>query len=306
MSVGVVIGRFQINELHTGHLALLGCVNQTHDKMLILIGVRQAETSDIHPLGFESRRAMLQEAYSDATILPIIDRRDDHIWSLAVDEMIQSVYGHEYEAVFHVGRDSFASHYHGRYEVIEHNFCMVDIASRKARQGLKDGILVTPEARAGAIHAIMNLPHRHTLMVDMFVFLPTEDSYRVLVGAKTGEQGWRLPGGRVESGETFARAASRELREETGINLTDGIKGWRIVGDFDINDWRVDDTERVTYKTVLMIAEHSWGAPTAGDDLADVAWQNVEELNVVEEHRPLIAAAVGFLKGAKIEQANSD
>lgn len=53
----------------------------------------------------------------------------------------------------------------------------------------------------GAVNVIAGLPNKILLIMDM-----GEDKPR-----------WKFPGGHVEKGETYAQAATRELREETGI-----------------------------------------------------------------------------------------
>ena len=58
------------------------------------------------------------------------------------------------------------------------------------------------------------------LVVDIVVLRQAEGSYEVLLAKRAIEpcKGmWTVPGGHLDQGERFDEAASRELREETGI-----------------------------------------------------------------------------------------
>jgi bifunctional NMN adenylyltransferase/nudix hydrolase len=266
--------------------------------MFILVGVRPAEQSDTNPLNFETRRIMLNEKYPQAIVMPVADCRSDEEWSKRVDTIIQTAYQYDIKARFHVGRDSFVSHYSGKYPAEEHQFGLVDLGATEVRKEIKNGILASSEARLGAINAIMNLPPRQTLMVDMAMWRMSVDfSYELLVGRKEGEKEWRLPGGQVEAGENFRQAAAREMYEETQMIPTDGVASWEYVSDFYIEDWRVQDTEKVVYHSVLMTSRYAMGKAIGGSDLPEVKWiwssalhKNMHE--IVKEHRPLVQAAM--------------
>ncbi|GAA1057575.1 hypothetical protein GCM10017608_17560 [Agromyces luteolus] len=103
----------------------------------------------------------------------------------------------------------------------------------------------------------------------------TDDDGRVLLvkrGAAPQRGRWSVPGGRLEPGESFADAAAREVREETGLRVAVGPELWRIRlptadgGEFDIRDFA---------------ATVEGGALAAGDDAADARWFAPGELHRV-------------------------
>lgn len=83
---------------------------------------------------------------------------------------------------------------------------------------------------------------------------------------------YAFPGGRVESGETLAEAARREVIEETGALITD----LRHLVDIDIPSEA--DAGQVEFVLSVHAARFQGGTVTAGDDAAAVAWFSVEEM----------------------------
>ena len=92
------------------------------------------------------------------------------------------------------------------------------------------------------------------------IALIRDEHRRVLLVKQTGGPfvgSWLLPGGRIENDESAVHAAVREVREETGLTMTDAthVATYRTIGDgYDI--------------TVLMYAGPAIGtlAPERGSD----------------------------------------
>lgn len=105
---------------------------------------------------------------------------------------------------------------------------------------------------------------RPQVAVGAFVF---DDAGRVLLvrrGRPPGEGLWTVPGGKVEPGERLADAVAREVREETGLDVTCGAL--------------VDVIERIVaapdggpgwHYVILDYVAHGAGAPVPGDDVTD-------------------------------------
>ncbi len=299
--VGVIIGRFQTNKLHEGHINLISQVLSQHKKTIILIGISRIQNTKKNPLDFASRRAMISELFPSVIVLPVMDQRYDENWSSDVDRAISLPFG-EKSALIYGSRDSFIPHYKGKFPVIElepsseHN--ATNIREEIARETLE-----TSDFRAGVIYSAFNQRAVTYPTVDICAY---NDEGEILMARKPNEKYWRFVGGFVDPTDaSYEEAARREFNEETGGNCV--INSLRYVLSHRVADWRYAKEES-GIMTTLFLAHRQMGFAKASDDIADVKWIPIREFSnyngvrtkVMPEHREMMIALVNKVYDEKL------
>ena len=121
-----------------------------------------------------------------------------------------------------------------------------------------------------------------TERVELTVLCLVQDGDRILLQnrVKKDWQGYTLPGGHVEKGESFVDAVQREMREETGLTVLDP----RLVGvkQFPLEEGR--------YLVLLFKAEHFSGRLKSSDE-GEMVWverSRLSELRTVADFEELL------------------
>jgi 8-oxo-dGTP diphosphatase len=114
------------------------------------------------------------------------------------------------------------------------------------------------------------------------------DGDRVLLVRRANEPlkgEWSLPGGAVEVGETLEAAVTREIREETGLDIHVGP----IVEVLD--RIRLDADGRARYHFVLVdyLCHPTGGSMTSASDAEAAVWASLDELAQYRVAEPTIA-----------------
>lgn len=112
------------------------------------------------------------------------------------------------------------------------------------------------------IHALRKKVGRNRLLVPSVAAIIRDDRNRLLLQRKAGLEGWSLPAGAIEPGETPEESLRREVLEETGLKVLSAA----LVGAFGGRDFRhtYPNGDKVEY-TVLVYqcdVQQSHDAPT--------------------------------------------
>lgn len=112
--------------------------------------------------------------------------------------------------------------------------------------------------------------------VKIFVSVAIRNDNRVLL-VQEGKQAslglWNLPGGHLEFGETLQEGAAREVREETGLEVS--LSG--LIGAY--TSIRMEDEHAASHGLrVVFSSRFERGTPEAGDQILNVKWVELDEL----------------------------
>jgi len=298
--LGVIIGRFQVPDLHEGHRALIDGVRAKHKKVLILLGSTPSVlVTRNNPLDYFTRAIMMREAYPDVIVLPIHDMPSDKDWSKAVDERIDEVLGVG-SAILYGSRDAFIPHYSGKYPTIELDTAK-NVSGSEIRKAVSDEVRANPEFRRGIIYAAHNRHHAIFATVDIAVIkrdhARDHKAVQIILGRKKSDPKgfWRFPGGFVDPAKdpSLDLAAAREANEELGC----GISSMTYVGSMIVDDWRYrKEVDRIM--TTVFICDYLYGVVEGKDDINEARLFDLEnfDLNLlVPQHRPIMEMVLSHL-----------
>lgn len=289
--IGVIVGRFQVHQLHEAHLDLIQHVCEQHEKVLILLGVSPLPSSVSNPLDFEARKQMLLDRFPNVSVLYVKDQGSDDVWSRKVDEIINDFGVPGQSAVLYGSRDSFIAHYTGRFATRELLPERILSGTEVRRQIARSRTRATADFRAGVIWATQaRFPTAYTT-VDVAIL--NEDGTKLLLCRKDNEKLYRFVGGFSDPDSiSFEADAKREVAEETTLEVGD----LEYIGSTRVEDWRYR-SEPDCIKTMMFSARYLFGRPEPRDDIVEVRWfdlcdaEGVQKINPAEiapNHRPLL------------------
>ena len=151
-NVGVIVGRFQVPELHRMHHDLIQSVIDRHEKVYLFLGIpKNNELTISNPLPFDARQEMITTVFPNVKVLFIKDRDSNEEWvrncKFIIDKI--TVYG---------SRDSFLETYHqngGKYPSSE-LVSTERISGTECRHDVARKTINSVDFRKGIIYALMN------------------------------------------------------------------------------------------------------------------------------------------------------
>lgn len=279
--IGVIVGRFQVNELHPGHLELINDVAARHKRMIVFLGVAPVLVTRNNPLDFITRKEMLLQQFPSLTVLSIPDTPSDLDWSRELDRRIREAYPIG-SVVLYGSRDSFIKYYHGHFETSELE-AHQSTSGTEARLAISKEVKASPDFRAGVIFAAYNQYAKVYPTVDVAII----KGDKVLLGRKPNQDKFRFIGGFTDPTDNcYEDAALREAEEETGVTIANA----KYIGSARIDDWRYrSEVDKIM--THLFVADYISGDAKANDDIVELKWfdiNNVDSAQIVNEHHVLL------------------
>lgn len=310
MKVGVIIGRYQAPGLTEGHKHVLDTAASENDKIIVIVGDNTKKFTLIYPLPVLYRLGLvndycLDKGY-DFHLERLLDYRLDEVWSEKVDKKIAKHISEGDEVTLYGSRDCFHKHYTTKKYQFKDVIEIPGISATLVREEAAKNIVYDPNWAKGVIHAVNNQYPVSYQVVDVAILKTSSENndVYVLLGRKHNETQIRFPGGFTDvTDNSLEEAANREAKEECGEGIE--LSPMKYISSRRVDDWRYRrETNKIM--TAFYVCHYIFGQVKGSDDLAEVNWFNLKEVNpedLVHEHRILLEQLVDYV--SKDEFINS-
>lgn len=284
-AIGVIVARFQVAELHPGHIHLISHVLERHEEVAIVLGTRGGMRTPRDPLTFEERVEMIKQSLPEQhfTILQLSDHPESsEKWARSLDALIETAFPGR-AAILYGARDSFIPHYLTKKFPTREVKPVHSYSGTEVRKALK--FSHTKEGRTAIIHLMEHRPPLVYATSDLAIVDKTNESV-LLIGKNIHEGKLSFVGGFADKkdGTALCTAQREGMEEALGV----GFGPLEYVDSVVIDDPRYRGTSDGVMTTFFMTG-YRGGTPFPGDDADFIRWVPYRELieSLVPWHRPL-------------------
>ncbi len=135
---------------------------------------------------------------------------------------------------------------------------------------------------------------RASITADCVVFRYEDDKLQVLLierGNEPYKGNWAIPGGFLDMDETIEECATRELKEETGLDVANfsQVRAFTAVNR--------DPRGRTVSIALWAVVRYADCVPTAGDDAAKAQWFSIDNLpKLAFDHSEILIYCIEAMK----------
>lgn len=279
MQVGVIVGRFQVPSLHSGHTHLLRTVCSSCDRVLVLLGVSPVDGRCANnPFAYHQRehvvRGWLHVAkFDNVTVMPLLDQRNDKDWCHTLDTLLDTLYPGEQVKLFHGRASGFVKCYSGHYTTQDVP-SDVECSGREVRAGIREGF--DRDFMNGQAYALHHqYPHAYPC-VDVAIVRSMRDTEtqevlpHVLLIKRADTGIWCFPGGFVDpTDKSLEYTVAREMQEELGLEFA--VRATYISSSLQ-QDWRYRGSRDKIISSFFAVPYLSGPVTANPDEVVDIKW----------------------------------
>lgn len=283
--VAIMIGRFQVSELHDGHKFIINQVIDKHKRVILFLGVAKTLGSKKNPLDYATRKAMIKELYPNIEIAPLPDHPDDNVWSNEIDKRIRELYA-KGDVILYGGRDSFVPYYHGQFECLEFEEYGTNLSGTEERKQLSIEVKASKDFRHGIIYNSFNQHKKTFPVVNVICYSSLKKEIYLTRDEYTGKN--KILGGFLHNDTSYENAAIRIIDNSLYSFKTLSENDITYFGSQIINDWRYKGEEDKIMSSIFLFNVDKYSIDTKALDITVIKIDEYIDSDIVSEHIDII------------------